>query len=279
MSEQLQLRRNTAANIAGFVGQIGELAIDTTNQRICVNDYVTPGGFAAGIERRTPVADLGYNAVATDRIIAYTSISAPRTVALPAATGYPSGARFVVVDESGSCSATNTITVTRNATPGTDTVDGGVSIYLSTAYGRVELESDGSSKWTIIGSSNVAQSPHGANTQFAILEAGPVTLSGATTTYNPTLPSNSTVLGVSTRVTTGITGCTTWDLGYSGSPPGQFGTGLNPAINSVNATGATPVSNFSVSTLTFTAVGGAASFSAGAVRLAFHLLLVNGPIS
>lgn len=47
MSEQLQLRRGTAAQIATFTGAQGEVVIDMTNNRLVVQDGATAGGFPA----------------------------------------------------------------------------------------------------------------------------------------------------------------------------------------------------------------------------------------
>ena len=47
MSEQLQLRRGTAAQVAAFTGAQGEVVVDTTNNRLVVQDGTTAGGFAA----------------------------------------------------------------------------------------------------------------------------------------------------------------------------------------------------------------------------------------
>ncbi len=47
MSEQLQLRRGTAAQLASFTGAQGEAVVDTTNNRIVVNDGSTAGGWPA----------------------------------------------------------------------------------------------------------------------------------------------------------------------------------------------------------------------------------------
>lgn len=47
MSEQLQLRRGTAAQVAAFTGAQGEIVVDATNNRIVVQDGATAGGFAA----------------------------------------------------------------------------------------------------------------------------------------------------------------------------------------------------------------------------------------
>lgn len=43
-SEQLQLRRGTAAQIATFIGAPGEVVVDTTNNRLVVQDGATAGG-------------------------------------------------------------------------------------------------------------------------------------------------------------------------------------------------------------------------------------------
>ena len=55
MSEQLQLRRNTASNIAVFTGAQGEIVVDTTNNRVVVQDGVTAGGWAAAKLSEVPV--------------------------------------------------------------------------------------------------------------------------------------------------------------------------------------------------------------------------------
>jgi hypothetical protein len=47
MSEQLQLRRGNAAQVAAFTGAEGEVVVDTTNNRLNVQDGATAGGFAA----------------------------------------------------------------------------------------------------------------------------------------------------------------------------------------------------------------------------------------
>jgi hypothetical protein len=47
LSEQLQLRRGTSAQVATFTGAQGEIVVDTGANRLVVQDGVTPGGFAA----------------------------------------------------------------------------------------------------------------------------------------------------------------------------------------------------------------------------------------
>ncbi len=153
MTEQLQLRRGTAAQVAAFTGAQGELVVDTTNNRAVVNDGATAGGWPAAklaeviTNARTAVGDAAYSAQATDRLIAYSSLSTARVVTLPAASAYPTGTRLTIVDESGACSAANTITVQR---AGSDTIGGAASAVLSSAYGYLALEADGVGKWTIV---------------------------------------------------------------------------------------------------------------------------------
>lgn len=173
MSVQVRRRRETAAYLATFVGAQGELLVDTTSNRVQVRDGTTPGGFPAAklsevvANTRTAVADANYTALATDRTVAFTSLTTPRTVTLPAASAYPTGTQLLVVDESGACSATNTLTLAR---AGTDTVNGAASAALSAAYGYVALASNGASKWTIVdqAAAGVASGTFSPTATFAI---------------------------------------------------------------------------------------------------------------
>ena len=180
MTEQLQLRRGTAAQVAAFTGAQGEVVVDTTNNRLVVQDGATAGGFAAAklsdiaANARTAVSDAAYSALATDRAIAFNAITAPRIVALPAASAYPTGATLIVFDESGSCSAANTITL---AAAGADKIDGVSSTVISSAYGYVALQSNGAGKWTIVdapgggGGTTVGQRTAVSDTAYAALIA------------------------------------------------------------------------------------------------------------
>ena len=47
MSEQLQLRSGSASNIAAFTGAAAECVVDSTNNRLVLQDGATAGGFAA----------------------------------------------------------------------------------------------------------------------------------------------------------------------------------------------------------------------------------------
>ncbi len=153
MTEQLQLRRGTATQVAAFTGAQGEIVVDTTNNRAVVNDGSTAGGWPAAklaevlTNTRTAVSDAAYAALTTDRLVAYTTLTAARVVTLPAASAYPTGTRLMIVDESGSCSATKTITI---SCAGSDTINGATSAVIATTYGYLALEGNGSNAWTIV---------------------------------------------------------------------------------------------------------------------------------
>ena len=153
MSEQLQLRRGTASQIAAFIGAQGEVVIDTTNNRAVVSDGSTAGGWPAAklaevvTNTRTAVSDANYAVLATDRLVAFTALTAARVVSLPAAASYPTGTRLMILDETGACSANNAITVNR---AGSDTIGGATSFTIEAAFGGLELESNGVSAWTIL---------------------------------------------------------------------------------------------------------------------------------
>jgi len=143
----------------------------------------------------TTVSDATSNMVASDRNIAYTAITAARVVNLVAANSYPAGTELCVYDDSGNCSATNTITVTR---AGSDTIDGpfGASStwQIAQPYGFVRIKSDGTSKWTVVGWSKnerwanvsiggthtVAQSDAGATLNLTSTTTTTVTLNSST---------------------------------------------------------------------------------------------------
>lgn len=97
---------------------------------------------------RNPQA-ASYTATAKDYIVAVTSTAAARTITLPSSTGLQIGYTVIVKDESGGA-ATNNITITRNATPGTDTIDGATSVTIATNYGKQGIYYGGSGKFYTI---------------------------------------------------------------------------------------------------------------------------------
>ena len=73
-----------------------------------------------------------------------TAISAARVLTLPLVASLEDGYTIVVQDESGSASGGNTITVTA---AGSDTINGGTTAVISSAYGRVTLIKSGTAAW------------------------------------------------------------------------------------------------------------------------------------
>lgn len=99
---------------------------------------------------RTPRGDATYTILATDSTVAINAaLTAPRVFTLPAASALAGGAQILIADEFGGVSATNTVTIAR---AGTDTINGGSSVVLASAFSYLVLESDGSSKWTVVDS-------------------------------------------------------------------------------------------------------------------------------
>ncbi len=280
MSEQLQLRRGTASQVAAFTGAQGETVMDTTNNRLVVSDGSTVGGWPAAklveviTNGRTPVSDAAYSALTTDRMIAYTALSAARVVSLPPASAYPTGTRLLIVDETGNCSTTKTLTISPN---GSDLIDGATSAVVNVAYGFIGVESNQSGEWTTVDQgfmpalANIAAAAHGANLQIGMLETL-VTLSGGSTNASVQIPANCIVLAVGARVVTAITGATSYEVGVSGNLS-QFGSGLSISAGSTNYGLIGPTAFYSATTLTITATGG--SFSGGQVRLSIAYMLAN----
>ena len=120
MSEQLQLRRGTSAQVAAFTGAQGEVVMDTTNNRLVINDGSTAGGWAAAklsevvtnSGRRFPTPPIRRSR--RDRLIAYTALTASRVVSLPTSAPTRLGRGLWSSTSPASCSATKTITLTPN---------------------------------------------------------------------------------------------------------------------------------------------------------------------
>ena len=281
MSEQLQLRRGTASQVVSFTGAQGEVVVDTTNNRIVLQDGSTAGGYPAAklsevvTSARTAIADASYTALPTDRTLAYAALTAARTVSLPPAGAYPTGTRLLVVDESGGCSSINTITIAAN---GADQIDGAAATVIAIGYGYLAIESNGSNAWTIVdqfapGSiATMAQGPYGANIQFSVLETL-VTLSGPSTTAPTPIPENCIVMAVGARTVTEITGAPSFQVGTS-ADAARFGSGLNVAAGSTNYGLIGPAPFYSPATPIIVAATSGA-FAGGAVRLSIHCLLMG----
>jgi hypothetical protein len=91
------------------------------------------------------VADSNVTASAQDSVLIWTSISAPRTVALPAISAVPVGREYCLIDGSGRVSTANTITATPSDS---DAIVGSAS--LGRANGQLSLISTGTAWFGIV---------------------------------------------------------------------------------------------------------------------------------
>lgn len=97
----------------------------------------------ARVVRRTAVADVDYTAHASDYLIAYTALTAPRTATVP--ENATAGTTYVFKDESGVASIHN---ITIDAA-GADTIDGAATVTITSNYGRRVIYSSGAD-WFVI---------------------------------------------------------------------------------------------------------------------------------
>jgi hypothetical protein len=98
---------------------------------------------------RRAIADAGVTVADTDRTIVFTSLSAARSVTLPAASGIVAGRTIDIVDGSGSCSATNKISLVPN---GSDIIAGSntTQVAINVPRGRCRLVCNGSNGWDVL---------------------------------------------------------------------------------------------------------------------------------
>jgi hypothetical protein len=121
------------------IGILCYIAISTTQAFV----FMAPDVVAVE-PKRTAVADAAYTILPADRYVALTSITAPRIFTLPAANAVLPGTPITIIDESGSVTLTNSLTIQR---AGSDTLNGLTNTTLSAGFQSITLFSDGSSKW------------------------------------------------------------------------------------------------------------------------------------
>jgi hypothetical protein len=119
----------------------------------------------------TVLQDASYTANGNDHAIVMATLTVPRGVILPAAAQYAPGQRLLIVDQSGSCSSTNTITITPHAG---DLINGVSSAVLQQAFDFRGLISDAVSKWTIVDTSQGAGGSGGPVHSTDIVDASPL---------------------------------------------------------------------------------------------------------
>lgn len=115
----------------------------------------------------------------------------------------------------------------------------------------------------------------GALTASLIAETDHVVEAGAASQTAAIIPDKAMVLGVTGRVTSAITGASSWQLGVNGSPD-RYGSGYGVAAGSfAHGVSGTPLAYYGGASLLLTAQGG--SFSGGSIRLAVHYIELSPP--
>lgn len=98
------------------------------------------------VDRFTGRGNANYTILATDRVVGTNAaFTASRTFTLPAANAVNAGHSLIVADFQGTVTGSNTLIIAR---AGSDTINGGTSVTISSANGAFVLVSDGISKWT-----------------------------------------------------------------------------------------------------------------------------------
>lgn len=137
---KLEMNHGGVANstdLVGATGGISYVAALNTAPIFGYDDRYQKVG--SPTEKRTAVADANYAILVTDAIVAYSSLTAARTVTIPAVATATANItagqvrKFVIKDESGNCSAVNTITIS-----GVN-IDGAASYIINLPYGSVEI--------------------------------------------------------------------------------------------------------------------------------------------
>ncbi len=94
MSTQVQLRRDIATNVAAFTGKPGEVIVDTTNNRLCLQDGATAGGWPAAklsevvtLGTATLIAEAphggGVSACCLEQLVALSGAATTSSVVIP----------------------------------------------------------------------------------------------------------------------------------------------------------------------------------------------------
>lgn len=137
-------RSNTSGRLPTAIPNDGQLFIQQADDILFTRK--PNGSFRQFVlPKRANVVDTSYTVNRWDTYIGISTLTAPHTLTLPAASAYPVGHPLTIVDESGACSMSNQITIVPN---GTDTINGAVSLPQNSANFGVILFSDGVSKWT-----------------------------------------------------------------------------------------------------------------------------------
>jgi len=131
---------------------------------------------------------------------------------------------------------------------------------------------DGST-WSVL---DVVSGEFGSSTKIRITEEELTGLSGATATSTISITAGLIILGVSVRVTTSITGATTFDVG-DGTTVDRFAAAVAISSGTTDRGAVSPALQASSVNVVLTANG--SNFTAGAVRIAIHYIQLKASTS
>jgi len=291
------------AQAAGFGAvAIGDLALAAGSSSVAIGDGATsPGSSAVGIKASangTNAIAISSKAVISNNGIAIgnqadTGQATPGIgnisigISSSAAAQSPGGA--LAIGTSSAAPAPGSIAIGQSADGASSAFDNSVTIGFESqavkaqgaifgrrsgsATQRLDLEITG--KLRIDG--NTVNNQSTDNRIDTVLLSG---LSGATVAASALIPSGAVVTGVTTRVTTAITGATTYQVG-DGVDPNRWGDSLSPLLGQFSDGSDwtdQSIENFPAATdVVLTAVGG--NFTAGSVRVSVHYMLATAPNS
>ena len=144
------------------------------------------------------------------------------------------------------------------------------------AWGKLQLELDSYNRTTTF-------TGVGDSATLIKHKSTDITCVGATETWANAIPAGTIVLGVTAKVTTLITGATSFDVGISGGDVDLFIDGMSVALNTTgdiansNASFTNPISYQSNTSILVTAIGG--NFTAGVLRLVLHYIDLTAPVT
>jgi hypothetical protein len=172
------------------------------------------------VDQRTTFSNANVVVVSTDRYVAQVgTMTAPRTVTLPLANSVNAGQQLVIIDESGTVTTTNTLTLNR---AGADTINNATSSTIRTAYGRAVLYSDGSSKWT-----DAVTGVSRGGTGTTTLPTDGQLLIGNSTTSAYAVAALTAGPGITITNAAGSITVTNSSVGVGTLPPGMVGDGVD----------------------------------------------------